>query len=314
MMVDVREEQQRTDTTPERDAVEQTDTDETARPSLSERIRAAFAAIEWRQTLGLAVVMAIGWCALFLSQNILQALAGIVPVLAGLYLGRRVKSQLLLHGLVLSVTGFLIGMVIVSIYALLVDSGLAPPYLAPVAPGADPMPITSGELILLYLSFSAFALLPFPTFATVMSGHSERRNRETRRQIEERGGRLERPGAVRTLEDLRGLSLPQLGTYVSNLFKKNGFTFRDWRFLDKDKHLDIELEYQGEIYLLRLSVADKVRPGTVQSLVQDMRRREIKKGLVITSTEFMPDALKSARGYRHIVAIDGQTLFEMAES
>ncbi len=314
MMVDVREEQRRTDTATEPVAVEQTPTDETPRPSWPDRIRTVFAAIEWRQTLGLAVVMAIGWCVLFLSQNILQALAGVVPVIAGLYLGRRVKSQLLLHGLILGVTGFLIGMAIVSIYALLVDSGLVPPYLAPIEPGADPVAITSSELILLYLSFSAFALLPFPTFATVMSGRSEQRNREARQHITERGGRLERPGAVRTLEDLRGLSLPQLGTYVSNLFKKHGFTFRDWRFIDKDKHLDIELEYQGEIYLLRLSVADKVRTGTIQSLVQDMRRREIKKGLVITSTEFMPDALKAARGQRSIVAIDGQTLFEMAES
>ncbi len=314
MMVDVREEQRRTDTAAEINAVEQPDTEEMPYLTVSGRLRMAFAAIEWRQTLGLAAIMATGWCILFLSQNVLQALAGVVPVIAGLYLGRRVKSQLLLHGLILGVTGFLIGMVIVSIYALLGDARLVPAYRAPVEPGAEPIPITSGELILLYLSFSAFALLPFPTFATVMSGRSEQRNRETRQQIMERGGRLERPGAVRTLEDLRGLSLPQLGTYVANLFKKNGFTFRDWRFIDKDKHLDLELEYQGEIYLLRLSVADKVRPGTVQSLVQDMRRREIKKGLVITSTEFTPDALKAARGQRYIVAIDGQTLFEMAKS
>ncbi|NJO07441.1 MAG: restriction endonuclease, partial [Chloroflexaceae bacterium] len=44
-----------------------------------------------------------------------------------------------------------------------------------------------------------------------------------REQLELRGGRLERHTPVRTLEDVQGLSLPQLGTYVSDMFKKNGF-------------------------------------------------------------------------------------------
>ena len=112
---------------------------------------------------------------------------------------------------------------------------------------------------------------------------------------------------------LGGLSLPQLGTYVSNIFKKQGFAFKDYRFIDKDKHLDLWMEHEGEPYHMRLSVADKVSTGTIESLNQEMKREGIRKGLVITSTEFMPNAAKSAKG-RTIVLIDGETLFQMSES
>jgi restriction endonuclease Mrr len=73
------------------------------------------------------------------------------------------------------------------------------------------------------------------------------------------------------------------------------------------------MSYQDEAYLLRLSVADKVKPGTVETLAQDMKRRNIPKGLVITSTEFTSDAQKSGKGRKNIVLIDGQTLFDIAE-
>lgn len=310
MSVDVREEQQRTDVDTDADVLEEESSP--PRPAPMERFRAALAQVDWRLTLIVALLMAAGWCTLFLSNRLL-ILSGIVPVIAGLYMGRRVKEQLLLHGILLGVIGFLIGLVVVAGYAGLMGAGIVPPYEV-VRPDTPPTQVGPGELILIYLSFSALALIPFPAFGTVMAGRSEQRNREMRRQMAERGGRLERPGSVRTLEDLQGLSLPQLGTYVNNLFKKHGFTFVDYRFVDKDKHLDLELQYQGQIYLLRLSVADKVRPGTVESLAQDMRRREINKGLVIISTEFTPDALKSAKGRRNIVLVDGQTLFDMAES
>src|SRR5262245_6688705 len=70
------------------------------RPALLARLRAAFAQIDWRATLLIALGMSLLWCILFLSSSTLQILAGIVPVSAGLILGRRVKAQLLLHGLV----------------------------------------------------------------------------------------------------------------------------------------------------------------------------------------------------------------------
>ncbi len=314
MSVDIQEEQraERRDDPGQSEAV---------RPSLGQRLRqaparfqAARAQINWRITLLTALVMAVGWCLLFLANNILQILAGVVPVVAGLFLGRRVKQQLLLHGIILGVGGFLIGLLLIIFYGVLGSFGLVTLPTIALEQGQPAMQVTPGELIFFYVSFSLFALLPFPAFGTVMSGRAEERNRELRRQLEERGGRLERPGVVRTLEDLRGLSLPQLGSYTANLFKRKGFDFKDYRFIDKDKHLDIELSYKDETYLLRLSVADKVRPGTIESLVQDMKRREIPKGIVITSTEFTADALKSAKGKRNILAVDGQTLFDMAEN
>jgi hypothetical protein len=174
--------------------------------------------------------------------------------------------------------------------------------------------VTAGELLFFYTSFSLFALVPFPAFGTMMAGRSEQRNRELRQQVAERGGQLERPGAVRTLEDLQGLSLPQLGSYVVSLYRRKGFEFKDYRFIDKDKHLDVELEYNKERYLLRLSVADKVRPGTIESLIQEMKRRTVPKGIVIASTEFAPEAVKSLGGRKNVIGIDGQTLFEIAEN
>jgi hypothetical protein len=305
MSVDVQKEQKRMGET-------QPEQHDTPSPSLLVRGRAALSEINWRLTIITALLMAAGWCILFLSFNIFQILAGIVPVTAGLYLGRRVKTQLLMHGLIAGILGFLIGLIIVVGYGFLGEAGYV---TMPVLPNNEGVmsTIDLATLISVYLSFSTFAMIPFPAFGAVMAGRSEQQRAEARRQIEERGGKLEKPSVVRTFEDLQGLSLPQLGSYVNNLFRKQGFAFEDYHFIDKDKHLDLEMSYQDEAYLLRLSVADKVKPGTVETLAQDMKRRNIPKGLVITSTEFTSDAQKSGKGRKNIVLIDGQTLFDIAE-
>jgi hypothetical protein len=256
----------------------------------------------------------VAWCGLFLANNVLQVLAGVVPVMAGLYLGRRVKGNYLANGIVLGVAGFFFGLIIVFAYGLIGSAGVLPMPKLSLTQGQDPQTASAGDLLFVYLTFSVFALIPFPAFGTVMAGRTEQRNRDLKKEVDDRGGKLERPGVVRTLEDLRGLSLPQLGSYISALYKKKGFEFKDYRFIDKDKHLDLEMEYSGERYLMRLSVADKVRTGTVESLLQDMRRREIPKGIVITSTEFAPEAAKAAAHKRNLIAIDGQTLFDIAEA
>jgi hypothetical protein len=286
----------------------------TPRPSLVQRAITSLSNVRWGETILIALVMAVAWCGLFLANNVLQVLAGVVPVMAGLFLGRRIKSDYLAHGLVLGVAGFLFGLVVVVAYGLLGSTGIVPMPQLSLQAGQPPQTASAGDLLFVYFTFSIFALIPFPAFGTVMAGRTEQRNRDLNKGVVERGGRLERPGVVRTLDDLRGLSLPQLGSYISALYKKKGFEFKDYRFIDKDKHLDIEMSYNGEIYLMRLSVADKVRPGTLESLLQEMRRREIPKGLVITSTEFTPDTLKAASSKRSIIAIDGQTLFDIAES
>jgi len=87
---------------------------------------------------------------------------------------------------------------------------------------------------------------------------------------------------------------------------------KDYRFIDKDKHLDLWMEYESEPWHLRLSVADKVNPGTIEGLNQELKREGGRKGVVVTSTEFTPSAVKSAKG-RPIVLINGATLYEIAE-
>ncbi|PDW01401.1 restriction endonuclease [Candidatus Viridilinea mediisalina] len=276
-------------------------------------MQASLSRVEWRTTLSIAALMAVTWSMLFLGSPILQILAGIVPVLAGLMLGKRVQGDWLAHGLVLGFSGYFFGFLAVLGYGLLTEVGAFPPLILQLGPDTAPTEATVGDLLFFYATFSAFALIPFPAFGTVMAGRAEQRNRELQREITERGGRLERPGVVRTVEDLQGLSLPQFGSFVLNLYRKKGFEFNDYRFIDKDKHLDLEMSYEGEAYLLRLSVADKVRPGTIESLVQELRRRSLPKGVVLTSTEFTPDAAKAGKDRRNLVLIDGQTLFEIAE-
>lgn len=286
----------------------------TRRPSLREQVRSIdWKQVQWREILPIAVIMAVGWLVLSFSNNWFQFLAGIVPVSAGLYVGRRVKQQVLLHGLLLGTTGFLVGFVVVIFYAMLGGIGLIPLPVKVLEPEMPPVLLTPMRLIQYYMGFSLFALVPFPALGTVISYRNEQRRREMDAELASRGGQLERPGTVRTLDDLRGLPLAQFGTYVRNLFTKNGFHYKSYQFLNKDKNLDLELEYNGERYLLRLSVDDKVRAGTVETLVQDMRKKEIAKGLVITSTEFSPDVQKPEKGRRNIVLIDGETLFAMAE-
>ncbi len=286
-----------------------------SRPSLIQRVRGIrWETIQWRDILLTALVMAVGWCVLFTATGWIQFLAGIVPVSAGLFLGRRVKQHVLLQGLLLGINGFLIGLFLVVVYGLLGSAGLVPMPELMIDPNSTTPVISSfPDLIMFYISFSLFAMIPFPAFGTVIAYRNEQRRQEMDAELARRGGQLERPGAIRTLEDIQGLSLPQFGTYVRNLFVKQGFTFKDYRFLDKDKHLDLFLEYQNELYQLRLSVADKVRSGTIEMLVQDMRQSGAVKGIVITSTEFTNDVQKSAKGRKNILLIDGETLFGMAE-
>ena len=186
--------------------------------------------------------------------------------------------------------------------------------MSPPTPDAPSEPLTFSRLLIEYGLLMAFSLIPFPAFGTVMAGRTEQRNQQLQQEVAARGGRLERPSVVRTLDDLRGLSLPQLGGFVRTLYTKKGFELKDYRFIDKDKHLDLEMQYEGEGYLLRLTVADKVAAGTLQSLVQDMKRRGIGKGVVIASTEFTPDTLKSGRDRKNVLLIDGPTLFDISES
>jgi hypothetical protein len=275
--------------------------------SALDMLRAGFRELEWRTVLLFGALSGILMSFAFLQGTALTIIAGIVPVGTGLLLGRRVHGHYTLHGLV---TGLVGGVACaISLAALIFLTPLGAAMQAGLGAQGGAMSLISVWLQL--VGFTVFSLVAFVTFGTSMAGRTEQRNRQVREEVAARGGQLQRPGTVREVSDIRGMSLPQFGSYVKNMFTKNGFQFKDYRFIDKDKHLDLWLEHEGEPWHLRLTVADKVNPGTVESLVQDMKREGCRKGVVLASTEFTPGAAKAAKG-RPIVLIDGPTLFEIA--
>jgi hypothetical protein len=276
---------------------------------LIHEIRVGLGQLQWRDVLLFGVLSGALMSLSFLQSSALSIIAGIVPVGTGLLLGRRVKAHYSLHGFVTGLIGGLVGALVLAVLIFLTPLGAA----MQTNLGESASGFTLLSVWAQLAGFSAFSLIAFCTFGTGMAGRTEERNRQTRAELDSRGGRLQKPGVIRGADDIRGLSLPQLGSYVSSVFKKQGFTFKDYRFLDKDKHLDLWMEHEGEPYHMRLSVADKVSPGTIEGLNQEMKREECHKGLVITSTEFMPSATKAAKG-KPIVLIDGETLYQMAES
>ena len=273
------------------------------------QLRTGLRELNWGVVLLFGVIAGTLMSVAFLQGSTLSVIAGIVPVGTGLLLGRRVKSHYLLHGFMTGIVGGVTGSVALAALIFLTPLRAA----MQAALGTNAANFTLLQIWAQLAGFTFFSLVAFCTFGTSMAGRTEQRNRSMREQVDTRGGRLERPGSIRGADDVRGLSLPQFGTYVKNIFTKKGFQFKDYRFIDKDKHLDMWLEYEDEPWHLRLSVADKVGTGTIESLLQDMKREGSRKGVVLTSTEFQPGAVKSAKG-RPVVLIDGETLYEIAES
>jgi membrane protein implicated in regulation of membrane protease activity len=276
---------------------------------LSYELQTGIGQLQWRDVLLFGILAGALMSLSFLQGSTLSIIAGIVPVGTGLLLGRRIKSHYALHGFMTGLIGGLVGSIVLAVLIFLTPLGAT----MQSGLGAAATSFTLLNVWAQLAGFTAFSLIAFCTFGTSMAARTEERNRKMREEVDTRGGKLEKPGVIRTADDIRGLSLPQLGTYISNLFKKNGFKFKDYRFIDKDKHLDLWMEHEDEIWHLRLSVADKVSVGTIESLNQDMKREGCRKGVVITSTEFMPTAAKSAKG-RPIVLIDGPTLYQIAET
>jgi hypothetical protein len=290
-------------------------------------LRDGFRELRWGPVLLFGGIAGILMPISLLQAGVLAFVAGIIPVGVGLMIARRVPGRYGLHGFMAGLFGAIVSMAIlgaVIFYTdfgaqLILNAGLVGPPPEDGAAQIDPAALDP-EILRVLLSqtwlttggFIALSLITFCTFGATTAGRVEERNRHLREEVKARGGALERPGAIRTADDIRGLSLPQFGSYVNALFKKKGFAFRDYRFIDKDKHLDLWLEHEGQPWHLRLSVADKVAPGTIESLLQDMKREQCEKGVVITSTEFTPGALKAAKD-RPVVLIDGRTLYEIAE-
>jgi hypothetical protein len=274
-------------------------------------LREGLSQLQWREILLFGVGSGVLMPLAFLQSSYLMFVAGIIPVGAGLLIGRRVKGHYTLHGFITGLIGAAISLLVLVVAIFILPLGATLSERA-IAQGVPPAEASPAALFLQFGGSTAFFLLAFVAFGASTAGRAEERNRQAREIVAERGGRLERPNTIRTPEDIRGLSLPQFGSYVSNLFKKQGFQFKDYRFVDKDKHLDMWMEYEGEQWRLRMSVADKVNPGTIEGLLQEMKREGVRKGIVLTSTEFTPGAAKSAKG-RPVVLIDGATLYEIAE-
>ena len=275
---------------------------------LLDSFRTGLRELDWRIVLLYGVIAGTLMSVAFLQGSTLSVIAGIVPVGTGLLLGRRVKRHYTLHGLMTGLVGGVTGSVALAALIFLTPLRTA----MQAALGEQAATFTLLQIWAQLAGFTFFSLVAFCTFGTSMAGRTEERNRNLRAEVDTRGGQLQRPGSIRGADDIRGLSLPQFGTYVKNTFTKKGFVFKDYRFIDKDKHLDMWLEHEGEPWHLRLSVADKVSAGTIESLLQDMKRENCRKGLVLASTEFQPGAVKSAKG-RPVVLVDGPTLYEMAE-
>lgn len=281
------------------------------KPSLASRLSDGFQNLNWTQVLLIGVVAGALMPVVLTGGDIFQLFAGVVPVGAGLVLGRQVRGHYLLHGFMTGMIATIVGVAV--LFGLIFYTPVGDALVAKaITDGAPPEMSTKAGQFGSLGPFVAIALLTFVSFGTSMAGRTEQRNRLVREEMAARGGQLERPPTVREESDIRGMSLPQFGSYVNGLWKKQGFAFKDYRFIDKDKHLDLWMEKDGEPWHLRLSVADKVAPGTIEGLYQDMKREGGKKGVVVTSTEFTPGAIKAAKD-RPIVLIDGPTLFEIAE-
>lgn len=278
--------------------------------SWADNLREGLRHLEWPKILMFGIPAGILMPLSLTQASFLSFFAGIVPVGAGLLLARRVKGYYALQGFFAGVIGAIIAVALLGYLVYYTPTGTIAP-MASAASADAPVP-TKLELWTQLGGFIAFSLVVFCSFGASMAGRAETRNKALRAEADERGGTLQRPDTIREVADLRGLSLPQFGGYINNLFKKQGFKLVNYKFIDKDKHLDIWMEREGEPWHLRLSVADKVSAGTVEGLAQRMKDEGVRKGVVLASTEFAAGAQKSAKG-RPIVLIDGPTLFEIAE-
>ena len=261
-------------------------TPRTPRPPLRQVLRE----LDWLTLLLVGSALGALWIFVIVDGGPLQILAGLLPVTGGIIVGRRIKAHAGWHAALLSV--------IATIAALI--AGLV--FLATRSAQGVP------EEIVQMLLVATITLPLFPALGVITASRSEQRLREARQEQERRGGRLDKPGRVRSVEDLRALSLPQLGGYVADLFRKHDFLINDYRF--EKERLDFQVSYEGEPWLLRVMTAEKIKPGVPQELAQRMKAEGIKKGVVITSMDFQEGAARWAKD-KPIALIDGVTLVSM---
>lgn len=261
--------------------------------------------ILWRQTALVGALTGVAWTLILLfAPETLKLMAGIAPVIGGIYLGRKVKDRSFTHGLLMSLFAVAAALVIVAPTVLTQTINLPTDTKTGAAPSTFATFISISMMMLI-------TLVPFPIYGVMLSVRNQKRMQEVRKETDTRGGQLQRPGRVQNLDDLQALPLPKFASWVAQLFKNNGFVLNDYQF-DKDV---VDLKFRRtdpeEQWLVRCTVADAIKPGLAQELAQDLRDSEFVKGVVATSTTVQEGTRKWAKGRPNVEVLDGATLMEM---
>lgn len=256
------------------------------RPPIGQVVRE----LNWPLLLVVGIVGGALWTILLAQGNNLTFFAGLLPVGGGIWVGRQVKRHIGWHAGILSLTTVLA--------AVLTTLGLEAVNLVPAG------------FFQQVVALGLMALLPFPAFGVYTAYRSETRNRQSRAEQERRGGKLERPGRVKTLEDLRSLSLPQLASYVADLFRKHEFTVKDYHIEQRDNYVQFDMRHNDEPWVIRVTVDEKVKQGVPLQFVQWMKSEGIQRGVIVTSMDFQDAAVRWSKD-KPVVLIDGPTLMSM---
>jgi len=245
--------------------------------------------LDWPMLLLIGIVGGIAWTLLLSRSGPLTFFAGLLPVGGGLLLGRRITAHVAWHA------GFL--SLITAVSAITATLVLAA------------MGIATQVFLQQVVALGLIALLPFPAFGVWTSYQSEQRNRKVRDEQTRRGGKLERPGRVKTIEELRSLSLPQLGSFVADLFRDHEFQIKDYQF-ERDNYLEFDMIHDGEVWVVRVTVDDKVKQGVALQFFQKLKAAGVTQGVLITSMDFQEPTVRWAKD-KPIALIDGPTLMSM---
>ncbi len=256
-----------------------------SRPPLGQILRE----LNWPLLLLIGVTSGAVWTVLLAQATALTFFAGLLPVGGGIIVGRRVKQHVHWQAGMLSAITVLSAVAVTMLLALV---GAAPPaFLQQV------------------VFLGVIALLPFPAFGVLTAYRSEQRNQQLRFERERRGGKLEKPGRVRSIEELQSLSLPQLGGFVADLFRRHEFQVKDYRF-ERENYLEFDMRHKDEPWVIRVTVDEKVKQGVVIQFVQRLRAEGLPRGVLITSMDFQEPAVRWAKD-KPVALIDGPTLLSM---
>lgn len=237
----------------------------------------------------IGVIGGILWTILLAQNNTATFFAGLLPVAGGIWVGRKVTGHVGWHAGMLSLITVAAALVAT---AVMIVTNIVPDTFLPQV-----------------VALGIMALLPFPAFGVFTSFRSEQRNRLARQEIDRRGGKLDKPGRVKSIEELQSLSLPQLGGYVADLFRKHDFLVKDFQF-GRDNSIEFDMRHDDQPWIIRVTVDDKVKQGIALQFHQRLREDGSPRGVLITSMDFQDATLRWAKD-KPIALIDGATLLTM---